>query len=499
VRVSADLMLTVINDILDFSKIEAGRLELDPAPFNLRDLVEETVGALAAIADAKGLELVAGIRQDVPALVSGDSTRIRQVLLNLLGNGIKFTSGGEVSLEVGLAAPAFEAVAASEAVPDHLCLHFAVRDTGIGIPLDKQKMIFEAFAQGDGSTTRNFGGTGLGLAISERLARAMGGRIWVESEPGKGSWFHFTASVGFVPGTPGAEIATPVAGVPAVGIPLEGVSVLVVDDNSTNRRVLDEQLRGWGMRPETAGSARQALALIRVRREQGQRFRIVVTDMHMPEMDGFGLVAEMRRDPDEASRGVVLMLSSGDGAGDLARSRELGIAAWLIKPVRRSELRAAISTALSSSRHVTLAVPSKEPSSSAVLRPETRQAASRSLHILLAEDNKVNQLVACGMLERAGHTVELAVTGAHVSPMLAASSFDLVLMDIQMPEMDGFEATAAIREMEKHSGDRIPIIAMTAHAMAGYKERCLAAGMDGFITKPIAGVLLLQALAEYQR
>jgi signal transduction histidine kinase/CheY-like chemotaxis protein len=504
VRVSADLMLRVINDILDFSKIEAGRLELDPAPFNVRDLVEETVRSLAAIADAKGIELVAGVRPDVPAIVTADGTRIRQVLLNLLGNGIKFTASGEVSLEVSLAAPSVQAVPAVDNGPpkdDRLCLHFEVRDTGIGVPLEKQQMIFEAFAQGDGSTTRNFGGTGLGLTISERLVRAMNGRIWVESEQGRGSRFHFTASVGFIPGAP--EFTAVDVLHAAADVSLEGVSMLVVDDNSTNRLILTEHARGWGMRPEVAENGPQALALIRSRREQGHRFRIVVTDMHMPEMDGFGLVEEMRRDTEEADRGIVLMLSSSDGAGHLGRSRELGIAAWLTKPVRRSELRAAILVALSDTRRASSGIWTSPAGVGLefvpVPSPAIRQATGRRLHILLAEDNRVNQLVACGILERAGHTVELATTGAHVSPMLAASSFDLVLMDIQMPEMAGFEATAAIRKMEKRSGGHMPVIAMTAHAMEGYKERCLAAGMDGFISKPIGRAPLLQALAEYQR
>jgi CheY-like chemotaxis protein len=473
VRMSADLMLAVINDILDFSKIEAGRLELDPTPFNVRDLVEETVKTLAVMAHAKGLELVGGIRPDVPRRVMGDATRIRQVLVNLVGNAVKFTSGGEVTVDVSR----------EEREGDRLYLRFAVQDTGIGIPLEKQKMIFEAFAQGDGSTTRNFGGTGLGLTISERLAKAMGGKIQVSSEPGKGSRFEFTVSVGAVPET--LEEC-----VPAGNISLQDLSVLVVDDNLTNRRLLEELLKGWGMRPETVAGAREALDLIgRRQRERGQPFDIVLTDLHMPEMDGFALVEELRRS--SAGTQHVLMLTSGEHVGDLARSRELGIAAYLTKPVRRAELRAAVSAAIGE----------RKPSGERVKPTRSRRAreagkGAGSLRILLAEDNEVNQLVARGLLEQAGHTVQVAKNGAEVAPMLAAQSFDVVLMDIQMPVMDGFQATAAIRKMEIQTGTHMPVIAMTAHALAGYKEKCLAAGMDGYVTKPIRPDLLLKALAE---
>jgi CheY-like chemotaxis protein len=265
--------------------------------------------------------------------------------------------------------------------------------------------------------------------------------------------------------------------------------VLVVDDNSTNRRILEEQLRGWGMRPETAAGARDALSLIRARTDRGNPFEILLTDLHMPEMDGFGLVEELRR-TSTATR-PILMLTSGERQGDRARSRELGIAAYLTKPVRRRELRAAVCAAIAEGQR---------PAPKALAQAPTRRgipAGGRSLHILLAEDNEINQLVACGILEHSGHTVEVAQNGAEVMPLLSAHSFDIVLMDIQMPEMDGFQATAAIREMEKQTGFHMPVIAMTAHALAGYKETCLAAGMDGYVTKPIRPGLLLQALAEF--
>jgi signal transduction histidine kinase/CheY-like chemotaxis protein len=476
VKTSADLMLVVINDILDFSRIEAGHLELDPIRFNLRDLVESTLKVFAVRAHAKGLELVGGVSPEVPEFVLGDATRLQQVLVNLIGNAIKFTAAGEVALAVNLA----------RSNGDGADLEFVLRDTGIGIAPEKTKLIFEAFAQADGSTARRFGGTGLGLAISERLVTAMGGRIWVESEPGKGSQFHFTVSVG-CPSEPAEECGPGDA-------TLEGASVLVVDDNPTNRLILTGQLRSWGMRPEESESAEQAIALIQARSEGGDPFRLVLTDLHMPGVDGFGLVERMQ----EISRQVVvLMVTSGENPGDLARSREMGIAAYLTKPVRRSQLRAAVLGAMASGKYLVGPEKSAGPSVGRGSRPDIRPRG-RSLHILLAEDNAVNEKVACAILEKAGHTVEVARNGREAVRIMASGSFDVVLMDVEMPEMDGFEATAAIREMEKHTGAHTPVIAMTAHAMGGYKERCLAAGMDGYVTKPIRHDLLLQALEEFQ-
>jgi signal transduction histidine kinase/DNA-binding response OmpR family regulator len=480
VRVSADLMLAVINDVLDFSKIEAGRLEIEPTRFSVRNLVEESVKTMAAAAHAKGLELVGGVRPDVPRFALGDATRMRQILVNLVGNAVKFTAAGEVAVEVSR----------EEGEADRFYLRFSVKDTGIGIPTEKQKMIFEAFAQGDGSTTRTFGGTGLGLTISERLAKAMGGEIQVESQPGRGSTFEFTVPVGAASDT-GDECHQTIA------VSLEGVSVLVVDDNSTNRRILEEQLRGWKMLPESAAGAREALGLIRLRIDRGDPYEVVLTDLHMPEMDGFGLVEELRK-TSVAAR-PILMLTSGEHQEDRARSRELGIAAYLTKPVGRCDLRAAVAAAIAEGNRAA----ASEPSPQAEREPDRAQparrfgAAGRSLHILLAEDNEINQLVACGILEQWGHKVEVARNGAEVMPLLSAHPVDIVLMDVQMPEMDGFQATAAIREMEKQTGSHLPVIAMTAHALVGYKEICLAAGMDGYVTKPIRPDLLMQALAEF--
>ena len=432
-------------------------------------------------AHAKGLELVGGVQTGVPAHVIGDSTRIRQVLANLLGNAIKFTAKGEVTLEVTHVGQG----------DDRLSLHFVVRDTGIGIAADKQAMIFEAFAQADGSTTRKFGGTGLGLAISERLAKAMGGGILVESEPGTGSRFDFTASVGFVPEPFKAFASTG-------GVSLRDVPVMVVDDNPTNLRILGEILRSWGMAPEMAADGGQALALIRSRKDRGDSFQIVLADLHMPDMDGVALAGQLRAERPAikpATQPVVLMVPTGEQAVDRLRARDLGIVGYLTKPVRRSELQGAISTALSD-------ITGERARSRALSSPKLFRAeippVGRSLHILLAEDNKVNQMVACGILELAGHTVEVAQDGTEVSPMLAAKHFDVVLMDVQMPQMDGFQATAAIREGEKRTGAHIPVLALTAQAMTGDRERCLAAGMDGYLTKPLNHVLLLEALAEYQ-
>jgi signal transduction histidine kinase/DNA-binding response OmpR family regulator len=480
VRVSADLMLAVINDVLDFSKIEAGRLEIDPTRFSVRNLVEQSLKTIAAAAHAKGLELVGGVRPDVPRFASGDATRIRQILVNLVGNAVKFTAAGEVAVDVSR----------EEGEGDRFYLRFSVKDSGIGIPAEKQKMIFDAFAQGDGSTTRTFGGTGLGLTISERLAKAMGGEILVESQPGRGSTFEFTVSVGAALDT-GDECQQTIA------VSLAGVSVLIVDDNSTNRRILEEHLRGWKMLPESAAGAREALGLIRLRIDRGDPYEVVLTDLHMPDMDGFGLVEELRKT--SVPTRPILMLTSGEHQEDRARSRELGIAAYLTKPVGRCELRAAVSAAIAEGKSAAAPKPSPPPDPEPDrAKPASKVcAAGRTLHILLAEDNEINQLVACGILEQWGHKVEVAQNGAEVMPLLSAHSFDIVLMDIQMPEMDGFQATTAIREMEKQTGSHLPVIAMTAHALTGYKETCLAAGMDGYVTKPIRPDLLMKALAEF--
>jgi signal transduction histidine kinase/DNA-binding response OmpR family regulator len=462
VQSSADTLLTVINDILDFSKIEAGKFELDPIDFAPRDAIGDTANAVALKAHQKGLELIVDVGANVPQTLRGDPGRLRQILVNLLGNAIKFTPQGEVLLRV----------TAEAASPQDVVLHFSVRDTGVGIPLDRQQRIFEAFTQADGSTTRTYGGTGLGLTISAQLVQLMGGRLWVESDVGKGSTFHFTASFASV------KVPTDAAAV-RDAVDLRDLPVLVVDDNATNRRLLEEMLLGWRMVPALAAGASEALAALRIAQEAGRPFPLVLTDVQMPDADGFALVEAIKQDPAIAGATVV-MLTSGGRPGDAARCRELGIAAYLPKPIRRSELRSAVLLALSGR-------PAERDRPAMVTRHSLREAHQRG-RILLVEDNKVNQMVARHLLENRGHAVVVANNGREALAILndaGGVGFSGVLMDVQMPEMGGFECTARIREQEQVTGLHLPIIAMTAHAMRGDEARCLAAGMDAYLSKPI--------------
>ncbi len=467
VKLSADSLLTVINDILDFSKIEAGKLELDPTEFRLRDFIDETCRLLALRAHQKGLELVCDVAPSVPEWVLGDAARVRQVLLNLVGNAVKFTERGEVAVAV-------------EHRPDDgdgVRLAFAVRDTGIGITPEQQKIIFQPFAQADASTTRRFGGTGLGLTICQRLVKLMGGSIAMESDAGKGSTFRFTVRVDPIHNSSHEKIIEPAA--------LKGVPVLVVDDNATNRRILAETLSRWGMRPVVADGAAEALRLYR---SAGVPIPLVLADVHMPEMDGFELAAQIKRCQDAPT---IVLMTSGSHADDIARCRELKVDAYLTKPVAQKELQATILRVLqpraAAGRSVLPAHGARLP------QPHT---ASGPLRILLAEDNLVNQKVALRMLEHEGHSVMVVGSGLEVLTALDHEAFQLVLMDIQMPGMDGFEATIAIRERERFTGKRVPIMAMTAHAMTGDKERCLAAGMDGYIAKPVNKAELQEAISR---
>jgi PAS domain S-box-containing protein len=488
VKTSADALLLVINDILDFSKIEAGKLDLEAVPFRLRDRLGDTMKTLALRAHKKGLELACHIAPDVPDALVGDPGRLGQVLINLVGNAIKFTERGEVVVEVTMqnAECRMQNEKPSSILHAAFCiLHFLVRDTGIGIPKDKQSRLFQPFSQADSSTTRQFGGTGLGLTISRRLAEMMGGRIGFESEPGRGSTFFFTARLALQEEGAAAAEAEPVS--------LRGVPVLVVDDNATNRLLLDELLTHWGMRPALADSARAALAVMQEAARSGRPFTLVLSDVMMPEMDGFELAEEIRRQP-ELARAMVLMLSSADQQHDAARCRQAGVAGYLTKPIKQSELLDAISTALGTSpKRGREAASRREPT------PRTGAAsAARPLRLLLAEDNATNRVLALALLQKEGHSVAVAASGTEVLDVLARESFDAVLMDVQMPEMDGFEATAHIRAQEHGTGRHLPIIAMTAHAMKGDRERCLAAGMDGYVSKPVRAQELYQALAALE-
>jgi signal transduction histidine kinase/CheY-like chemotaxis protein len=467
VKSSAESLLTVINDILDFSKIEAGKLDLDSIPVNLHELIEETMRLLAFRAHEKGLELLCDIQPEVPEQVIGDPTRLRQVVLNLTGNAIKFTDRGEVELKV----------LARETAGPEMTLEFQVRDTGIGVAPEKQEDIFEAFSQADGSMARRFGGTGLGLTISSQLAKMMGGRVWVESEPGKGSCFHFTARVQMTGGA-APERATDANG-------LAGVPVLIVDDNSASRSYLDSVLRRWNMQPVLAPSASDAWALLQQARGSERPFRLVLTDMNMPGVDGIALAQRIRNGSD-ASQPAILILTSNARKGEAARSPSLG-AAYLSKPVRASELLAAIQKALRP------ALNASPKNGMAAPQPLDRLPV-RALRILLAEDNLVNKLLAVRLLERRGCQVQVANNGREVLSRLEHEEYDAILMDGQMPFMTGFEATEAIRLREKETGRHIPIIAMTAHAMKGDRERCMACGMDDYIAKPVNPMELYDVL-----
>jgi two-component system sensor histidine kinase/response regulator len=461
VKLSADSLLNVINDILDFSKIEAGRVDLEQIDFNLCDCIEGSLKAFALRADEKGLELLCEMPPQIPEVVVGDSGRLRQILINLLGNALKFTSEGEISLRV-----------MPELLEDNsYLLHFIVTDTGIGIVPEKLATIFDSFSQADTSTTREFGGTGLGLTISRRLVEMMGGQLWVESEIGVGSKFHFTVRVGHAEKE--AMLAETTPRHPQLG----KVKVLVVDDNRTNRRILDGLLTHWGMVPTLAANGESALTELESARAAGIEYALVITDMHMPKMDGFGLVDSMKSNP-ITSTIPIMMLSSGAQRGDATRCAELGITAYLLKPVRQSELRDAISRVLQTSEVSEMNI----ITGSSLLQ---ERDPARALHILVAEDNMVNQKLAKRLLEKRGHRVVLAGNGREALAAIDANAFDLVLMDVQMPDMDGLQATEELRRREKLSGAHCPVVAMTALAMKGDKERCLAAGMDDYLSKPI--------------
>ena len=459
---SAASLLDVINDILDFSKVEAGRMELRLEPFSVADCLGSAIDPLAPRAADKGIELAIRLDPTIPAVVLGDPVRLRQVITNLVGNAIKFTENGEVILTAEAAAAEASGV---------VSVHCAVRDTGVGIAPEKQRMVFEAFTQADGSTTRAHSGTGLGLAICTRLVGLMGGRIWLESTEGQGSTFHFTARLGVQ-----AEAQAPPPAHEPVPADLTGVSVLVVDDNATNRFILQEMLAGWRMRVTAVGGARSALVALEAAQRSGNPYRLLLVDGYMPDMDGFAFVERIRATPSFAAA-TVLMLTSADGHGGAERCRQLGVAAHLLKPIKSRELRAAIILAVGGGAAVVGAA-----------QPAVDVLDVHSAHpsrILLAEDNVVNQKLAVAVLEKWGHSVTVVEDGRAALAAVARDHFDLVLMDVQMPNMDGLRATTEIRASERHTGGHVPIVAMTARTMLGDRERCLEAGMDAYVAKPL--------------
>jgi len=459
VKESAEALLTLINDILDFSKIEAGKFELALVDFRFRDFLTRAVATLNVQARSKGLGLLTEVAPQVPDFLVGDPGVLRQILMNLVGNGIKFTEHGEVAVKV----------AVEKSTENQVVLHFDVRDTGIGIKPEETKKIFERFRQGDGSMTRKYGGTGLGLSISNKLIHMMDGDIWVESEMGRGSSFHFLVTLGI-------QRESPSPG--AVGPPsLKDIRVLIVDDNKNNRTLLETMCFKWGMRPMSAGSGMEALAVIAEAKSLGQPFEIVITDHMMPGMDGF----EFARSIKDQDLGVpelkIIMLTSMGTRGDAARCTQAGITAYLHKPVNEFELLDAVLYTIKQS--------TETDGQKVLITRHSLRENKKSLEILVVEDNKINQVLAQRILEKWGHKVHVVNNGLEAVHVLQDRTFDVVLMDLEMPEMDGLRATKIIREKERITGGHIPIFAMTAYAMESDREKCLKAGMDGYVSKPI--------------
>ena len=467
VNSSAESLLTILNDILDFSKIESRKLDLESVPFSLSNAVGDALKLLAVRADQKGLELISDIGPDVPAEVIGDPVRFKQIVMNLTANAIKFTETGHVV--VAIREDARQGLATK--------LHVMVTDTGIGIPKDKQATVFEPFSQADGSTTRRFGGTGLGLAISTTLVRLMGGQIWLESELGIGSTFHFTVAL---------DIAQS-ASAPSDKSALASRSVLIVDDNAVNRTIFETQVKAWGMVPTSVTGGQEAIDALLAAARGGRPFSLVLLDANMPDLDGFGVAGQISRHP-ELANPTIMMLSSSGLEGEAERCRSLGIAAYLTKPIRPDDLLEAIARTLAAHVNPKRLIPLDTKPARLAATPV------KPLKVLVAEDNIVNQRVAMGVLTTRGHAVTVVNNGRKAVEALARESFDVVLMDVQMPEMDGFEATAAIREHERTAGGHVRIIAMTAHAMAGDSERCLKSGMDGYLSKPLTPHLVYAAV-----
>jgi PAS domain S-box-containing protein len=472
VKQSAEALLALINDILDFSKMEAGKLELETVDFDLRTTIEGVADTLAHRAHEKKLEMAMSIDDNVPSLVRGDPGRLRQVLVNILGNAIKFTEKGEVVIEVRLAGE----------TENEATIHFCVSDTGIGIPEDKQSKVFQSFSQADGSMTRKYGGTGLGLAISKQLVEMMGGQIHFRSIPGKGSQFCLTVPL---PKGTKSEKARPV-----VPRDVRGMRVLIVDDKATNRKILEKMVESFGCVPETVDSGKNAIEALRTARSSGTPYSLVLLDMQMPEMSGEDTAREIKRDAEINDVSIIVLTSVGD-RGDARRLESIGCGSYLIKPVKQSKLFDAIMSVLASREDSgqarTAALPTGEP---------VEKINLAGVQVLLAEDNPVNRKVAVRMLEKAGCKVNTVENGFAAVEAASKTAYDVILMDVQMPEMDGFEATRTIREIEG-SNRHTTIIAMTAHAMAGDRERCLKAGMDDYVAKPVQQAQLLKAMKEW--
>ena len=468
-KTSADSLLILLNDILDFSKIEAGKLDLETIDFNLRDSLENAVRVLSVQAQQKGLELSCHMLPDVPDRLQGDPTRLRQVVMNLIGNAVKFTTSGEIEVRVEC----------EEEGEDRVLLKFSVRDTGIGIPLDKQSKIFEAFTQADGSMTRHYGGSGLGLAICSRLVDLMGGKIWLHSEPGIGSTLQFRLEFRLQKNLQDARTAIDATA-------LTGLRVLIVDDRMTNRTILEELAVSWEMKPTLCDNGELALAILERAHAEGKPFPLIILDSQMPGMDGFSVAESLRKKP-HLGNAMVIMLTSAGLRGDAARCRELGIRAYLPKPVRRADLLESIKIVLGGP-----ASEAEQPTPLVTLH--TLHERHTRLKILLVEDNPLNQVLAKRLLEKRGHSVVVAGNGRDAIEVLDRQSFDLILMDMQMPVLGGLEAATLIREREKSAGARTPIIALTANAMTGDRELCLGAGMDDYLTKPLQAKTLFATI-----
>jgi PAS domain S-box-containing protein len=478
VKSSADSLLDLIDDILDFSKLGAGKLRLHSVEFNLREALETAMDVLVPKASQKGLELSCNVLPDVPDELIGDPDRLRQVILNLAGNAVKFTECGDIVIHVQ-----------SELLgPEVVSLHFTVTDTGIGIANDKLELIFDAFSQADGSTTRKYGGTGLGLSISAQLVQMMDGEIWVDSRPEIGSAFHFTTSFGLPQNviTLSQQIRAP---------ELSDLPILIVDDNPTNQRILQATLINWNMNARVADDGHSVLSVLKSAHEAGSPFALVILDAIMPGVDGFAVAQEIRSDP-TVQNIPILMLTSAEAGECSGRCREIRVNSHLMKPIRQAELLAAIRLSLDGKSPEPNEGKDKLDIRSAKEKQATApaQAPKNRLRILVAEDNEINLKLVTRLLEKRGHHIDHAGNGREVLAALEKGHYDLILMDVQMPEMDGLEATAVIRGMEEAGGAHTPILAMTAHTMPGDRERCMVAGMDGFISKPIRTKEFLEAV-----